>query len=169
MSTNYYRVPCAEEMEKRREKLLNRIQRMELSPENIERRFAIERGTDHNGFHSFDHFSPWDDFLEHTSVHLGKRSGGWKFSWNHNNWCYYRGKETLLEFIRSGRVVNEYGDEQNVEEFIEMALNWCLDGWDSKRYFLEELVAKNKKPLYPEHYEDIWVDGLRFMNTTEFS
>jgi hypothetical protein len=169
MGTNFYRVPTVEEMQVRREKLLDRVQRMKLTPGNIERRFASERGTDHTGFHSFDQYSPWDDFLEHTSVHLGKRSGGWQFAWNHNNWYYYAGKESLIDFVEKGRVVDEYGEEFSPKDFIEMAFNWCPNGWTNESYLKEELIAHNKKPLYPDNYVDIWVDGLRFMNTTEFS
>jgi len=50
---------------------------------------------------------------------LGKRSSGWKFLWNWNDSKYYKTKEELFEFIRSGRVVNEYGDQMDQEEFIQ--------------------------------------------------
>jgi len=33
-------------------------------------------------------------------------------------------KKNFLNFIRKGRVVNEYGEQIDVEEFIEMSLNW---------------------------------------------
>lgn len=169
MGTNYYRVPTEEEMEKRREKLLDRIQRMKMDAGDIERKFSIPYDTDQYGFHSFDTYDPWSEFLEDTSIHLGKRSGGWTFTWNHNNWKYFNSKDSLFEFIRNGRVVNEYGDDQDSEEFITMALEWCTDGWTSEKYLMEELIAKGKKPLYPEHYVDVHLEGLKFSNSTEFS
>jgi hypothetical protein len=169
MGTNFYRIPTVEEMEMRREKLLDRVKRLKFSGEEVENGFTREYGTDSAGFFSFDRFSPWDEFVENTRVHLGKRSGGWTFSWNHNNWVYYQDKETLIRYINEGRVVNEYGEDLATEEFIEMALNWCPDGFTNEKYLKEELIAKGKKPLYPEHYIDIYRDGLRFINTTEFS
>ena len=163
MGTNYYRVPTVEELEQRREKLQERISRMNLSDAGrVERGFPIDND-------NWDTHNPWTEFVEGMSVHLGKRSGGWQFAWNHQNWKYYSTKEDLFNFIKSGRVVNEYGDEIAPDEFIKMALNWCTDGWTNERYLKEELIAKGKKPLYTEHYVDIIVEDLRFMNTTEFS
>lgn len=169
MGTNYYRVPSPKEMEIKRRKLIEKVAKMEISPCAIERGFSKEYGTDKLGFHSFDSYTPWDEFSEDTCVHLGKRSGGWQFAWNHNDWKYYRNKLELFEFIREGRVVDEYGTEIAPEDFLEMAINWCPDGFTNEKYMKEELIAKGKKPLYPEHYVDIIVDGLRFMNTVEFS
>jgi len=45
-------------------------------------------------------------------------------------------KIELFKFIRSGRVVDEYGEIMDVEEFIQMALDWGKeDGWDLKSYY----------------------------------
>jgi hypothetical protein len=44
--------------------------------------------------------SPWDEFIDGTNVHLGKRSSGWKFCWNFHKEKYYKDKESLLNFIR---------------------------------------------------------------------
>ena len=169
MGTNYYRVPSEEDMELRRDRLIERIKRLKMTPGNIENNFSREYGNDNLGFFSFDSYSPWDEFLENTSIHLGKKSSGWQFTWNHNNWKYYNDMNSILKFLRKGRVVDEYGVEFLPDEFFEMAINWCPDGWTNERYFKEELIAKGKKPLFPEHYVDIIVDGLRFMNTTDFS
>jgi hypothetical protein len=41
----------------------------------------------------------------------------------------------LFKFIRDGRVVDEYGEQIDVEEFITMALDWGKeDGWDIETY-----------------------------------
>jgi hypothetical protein len=73
---------------------------------------------------------------------------GWKFCWNFHKEKYYKDKESLLNFIRSGRVMDEYGEEMNVEEFITMALEWGQPNG---------LVADKE------------VDGLRVSSSTEFS
>jgi hypothetical protein len=125
MGTNYYRIPTASE---------------------VERGFRyIETDSD---LPHLDIANPWDEFIEGTSIHLGKRSMGWKFCWNFHKEKYYKDKESLLNFIRSGRVMDEYGEEMNVEEFITMALEWGQPNG---------LVADKE------------VDGLRVSSSTEFS
>lgn len=86
-------------------------------------------------------------------VHLGKRSGGWKFLWNPNIYvrrkynkkndrfihCGYSGqylyqltKESIKSFIDREDVViyDEYGEKQDKNEFYEMAINW--NTWKNK-------------------------------------
>jgi hypothetical protein len=109
MGTNYYKIPTTEEMEKRKLVLIQQVTNLELSPSSIESGFRVNKED------TWDTESPWDAFLEDTNIHLGKRSGGWIFSWNFHDDKYYHNKKTLLEFIRSGRLVDEYGDEQDVE------------------------------------------------------
>ncbi len=126
MGTNYYRIPTAEEMESRKSRLQRDIEKMTMSPSDIERGFPFIDPFKE----SWEIVSPWDIFRDGTSIHLGKRSGGWKFCWNFHNNKHYSNKEELLSFIRSGRIVDEYGEEWNVEEFITMALEWGQpDGW----------------------------------------
>ena len=162
MGTNFYRIPTEDEMKARKDGLMQRLERMELTPANIERAFGyIPKG-------DWDKISPWDEFLDNSSVHLGKRSGGWKFSWNFHNNKFYSNKEELLKFIRSGRVVDEYGAEVEVEEFIEEALNW---GQPDGHVFNEEYARKNYTGGYfpgSEHY-DKTIDGLNVSASTDFS
>jgi len=164
MGTNYYRIPTHEEVEKRKTALIKAAKALDISPEFIGMNFAEEVDED-----SWDRVTIWDTFLDGMKIHLGKRSSGWLFAWNHNNWKFYKNKEELFSYIRKGRVVNEYGEELSPDEFIEMASNWCLDGFDSMRYLREELLAKGKKPLDSSLYEDIIVDELRFLNSVDFS
>jgi hypothetical protein len=164
MGTNYYRVPSASEMDKRKDRLQTMVRRMEMTPANIERSFGfIDDPED-----QYTKMSPWDQFLDGVSVHLGKRSGGWKFCWNFHNGRYYNSKDELFKFIRLGRVVDEYGTEQDVEEFIKMASEWCTDGWDTQTYYKENPSSKASW-FDAERYHDIYVDGLRVSTSTEFS
>jgi hypothetical protein len=165
MGTNYYRIPTVEEMESRKQTLIGFVNNLELSPENIEGGFRIISPRK-----EWEWFSPWDMFLEDTSIHLGKRSSGWKFCWNFHKDKYYHDKESLLEFIRSGRVVDEYGDEMNVEEFITMALEWGQpDGLVVNEIYRIQQRAKGAGSFFdrPE-YDDIIIDGLRVSTSTEF-
>jgi len=99
MGTNYYRIPSVDEMEKRKQELIDKISSLDISPSSIERNFAtIQKEND------WDSYSIWDMFTEDSSIHLGKRSSGWKFLWNFNQNKLYTNKEELFNFIRSGRV-----------------------------------------------------------------
>jgi hypothetical protein len=72
----------------------------------------------------FERTNPWNEFTDGLKIHVGKRSSGWKFLWNFQDGKFYNSKKELLTFIRSGRVIDEYGELQDTEEFIKMALEW---------------------------------------------
>jgi len=165
MGTNYYRIPTAREIENRKNRLLSQIRKMDLSPASVENGFTVTNDG------SWDRFSPWDNFTHEISIHLGKRSMGWKFCWNFHDNKYYSNKEELLGFIRGGRVVNEYGEEQEIEEFITMALEWGQpDGLVvNEEYELEESRNAGRRIFYGEKYWDKIVDGLRVSSSIEFS
>jgi len=147
MGTNYYRIPTQLEMEERKSKLIKDIADLDISPSNME--------------------SVWDSITEGTSIHLGKRSGGWKFCWNFHNNKYYSNKEELIQFVLSGRVVNEYGDEIEPQEFLDMAFEWGQpDGLITDEKYLRENSSWLSNP---QDYEDKIIDGLRVSSSTEFS
>lgn len=166
MGTNYYRIPTEQEMEERQARLAKRIQKLELTPANIERRFSTIPIT--NPDYVWEHESPWDEFTDKTLIHLGKRSSGWKFCWNFNKDQFYSNKETLLEFIKSGRIVDEYGTELEAEGFIQMAMDWGQpDGLVADEAYMrdkEHYLGNNWKS-----YADLEIDGLRVSTSTEFS
>jgi hypothetical protein len=164
MGTNYYRIPQAEEMKAKKVALLRKIEALDLSPMNIE--CGFREGIDDQ----WNSESPWDTFIGGTNVHLGKRSNGWKFCWNFHNNRYYSNKEELLAFIRSGRVVDEYGDEENVEEFIEMALTWGEpDGMILDENYRKEQRKKGAGSFFDNpRYDDLIIDGLRVSSATDF-
>ena len=158
MGTNYYRSPTLNELETRKNRLMSRIRQMELNVESVNKDFRID-GTD-----QFQNLSPWDEFTDNVKVHLGKRSMGWKFLWNFNEDKFFKDKESLLEFIKSGRILDEYGDELSQYEFIEMSFSWGQeDGFDSESYYLEYPESRNSLSK-PERY----VDGLRISDSIDF-
>ena len=162
MGTNYTRIPTAEEMEKKRKELVKTVGKLVMEPSLIEREFQITKED------SWDSESPWDQFLDGTAVHLGKRSGGWKFCWNFHDNKYYSSKEELIQFVLSGRVVNEYGEEIDPQEFLDMAFNWGEpDGLTADKDYFD----KNPHRFIsdPSKYYDREVDGLRVSSSTDFS
>jgi hypothetical protein len=149
-------------MIRREQKMRMRLDAMDvINPGDISRGFrSIEVG-------DWDSISLWDEFLEGTNIHLGKRSSGWKFIWNWNDGKYYKTKEELFKFIRDGRVVDEYGEQIDVEEFITMALDWGKeDGWDIETYYKEnpERDISIRQGVYEQY-----IDGLRVSTSTDFS
>jgi hypothetical protein len=167
MSTNYYRIPKASEVRIKYLDLVEKINDLDIwSSESIMNEFRdIEKG--------FERWSAWDEFIDGLKIHIGKRSSGWKFLWNFQDGKFYTNKEELLKFIRSGRIVNEYGELQNTEEFIKMALEWGQpDGYVLDENYVEE---QSKQPNYRpsfinmSKYYDKEVDGLRVSSTAEFS
>jgi len=162
MGTNYYRVLTEAEMEARKMRLEERIKNMDMSPGSIERGIPIKED-------SWDAHNPWSEFLKDASIHLGKRSGGWKFCWNFHKNRLYSNKEELLAYIRAGRVVDEYGAEEDPEEFIAMALGWCQpDGYcvDAK---YEEMQRKAGGHTWGPQHWDLNIDGLRVSSSADFS
>ena len=160
MGTNYYRVPSVEEMENRKKELVESINNLDISPYSIISNFRtieIEK--------SSSKMSHWEKFTENVKIHLGTRNAGWKFLWNFNNKVFYKDKEQLLNFIRSGRIVDEYGTEIDVEEFIEMSLNWCKEnGLDAHTY-----RRKHPHQYYYDYEEkEYYIDGLRISPHTDF-
>jgi len=162
MGTNFYRIPTESEILARKQKLIDNINNLDLSASSVEDGFRVEVED------SWERSSCWDDFVEGTSIHLGKRSHGWKFCWNFHENKYYTTKDDLMIFIRSGRVVDEYGQEIEVEEFIEMALNWG----EPDGLVFDEDYENNKSGssyFHGSKYWDIIIDGLRVSSSTEFS
>jgi hypothetical protein len=164
MGTNYYRIPTQSEMETRKAKLIKDIADLDISPSNIETEFRQYKSED-----SWDSESVWDRFIEGTSIHLGKRSSGWKFCWNFHKDKYYSNKEELIQFVLSGRVVDEYGEQIDSQEFLDMAFAWGEpDGLVAdKEYF--DSTNHHSWMSNPSDYYDKEVDGLRVSSSTEFS
>jgi hypothetical protein len=166
MGTNYYRVPKSHEVVEKMQKLNMRIGEMDVwSASEAKNGFRTIPVTE------YENMTPWDEFVDDLSVHLGKRSGGWKFCWNFNDNVHYSNKEELLKFIRSGRIVDEYGMEIDPEEFIKMALEW---GQPDGAVLNEEYEKKRRKKYPNSHtwgpeYYDLEIDGLRVSRSTDFS
>ena len=166
MGTNYYRIPPESEMEDRRDRLRVRLIGLKMTPDLIADRFRyIDAGLDDEVFGGI---TPWDEFLSDTHVHLGKRSMGWKFCWNFHDNKYYSNKQQLIDFIRSGRIVDEYGAEESPQEFLDMAFSWGEpDGLtvDAEYYKNNERSSLFNDPKY----YDKEIDGLRVSSSTDFS
>ena len=139
MSTNYYRIPTESEMQTRLGQLHTRVSDMPMSPGDIQRGFShipVDRDIQDMEYPvEWLTQDLWEEFTQGTRVHLGKRSGGWRFLWNFHHNRYYSNREELIRFVRSGRVVDEYGQEIQADEFLEMAFTWGKAGTNGKAGF----------------------------------
>lgn len=149
-------------------------------------------------------------------IHLGKRSTGWKFLWNSNVIRYYNGymdpetneyvsvvkydyvypltKQGITDFVMRDDVIiyDEYGEQEDPKEFLEMAFSWGQpDGWTGKTYEESHKEESNYRNYYWSkkyqrgmhtqedemwfdlgyivEYYDFEADGLRFATSINFS
>ncbi len=149
-----------------------------------ERKEKVKKLIDENNFDAKDEIN--DLFQE---IHIGKRSAGWKFLWNSNlnrpDVYEKLTKKCISEFLHRPdvKIYNEY-DEGPIDpdEFMDMALNWCKDGYDGKSYDEEhgesswlrltplEVKLFNEKGYKVDSYDsDFYSDGLRFSTSFDFS
>jgi hypothetical protein len=161
MGTNYYRIPTHEEMESRKRKLSEKIMALDISPDKIENGFRTEE----YGEDSWQKYSPWEEFREDSCIHLGKRSMGWKFLWNFHDKKYYKDKEELFSFIRSGRIIDEYGEEIDQEEFIKMSVDWCQP---NGLVVNSDYDRTSGSRFIGPKYWDLDIEGLRVSTSTDF-
>lgn len=148
-------------------------------------------------------------------IHLGKRSGGWKFLWNSNvirysdwylddnkeyvyvykyDYVYPLTKQGITEFVMREDVIitDEYGEQQDPKEFLEMAFSWGESGgYTGKTYEESHKEESSYRNYYwSEKYQrgmhtkddEMWFDlgyiveyynfesdGLRFSTSINFS
>lgn len=120
-------------------------------------------------------------------IHIGKRSYGWKFLWNANDFKYFKPtKDSLLEFLKSGEIVDEYGNKYTFDEFWNIELDEFLDkGMDLEHHYNSDegkhlcykyQLPENERNLFYEKHNimpnkrgEFYIDNLRFTTETDFS
>ena len=124
-----------------------------------------------------------------NDIHIGKRNGGWKFHWDHNYFKFFKpSKESLIEWLKSGQIVDEYGDEFTFDQFWNEEIgNFLYKGYDMDSYIKEnprehsiywDIQGRKRELLNkcPElkNFEfsplgELYIDNLRFTIFTDFS
>lgn len=112
-------------------------------------------------------------------IHIGKRSYGWKFLWNANDFKFFKPtKESLIEFLKSGQIINEYDDEFTFDQFWNE--EYTNEGFDLTTYYAKypeyqyhvspeernRFVCKHK--ITPNIHGEFYIDDLRFTTCSEF-
>lgn len=118
-----------------------------------------------------------------TEIHLGKRSAGWQFLWNHNDLKYYNPDlESIQKFLKEteGTIKDDEGQVYTYEEFFKEIKN-CLykdgDHMTAKIFsekYAEIILVKEIKTLkvedkvYNSSRGEFYINDLRFADVTEF-
>lgn len=90
--------------------------------------------------HDFDGIRKWierqNENMSNNTIHIGKRSGGWKFLFNHNNWQYYDyTRESIDSFLRECyEIEDEYGEKMSVDDFWANFVDSMSDGMTGEEY-----------------------------------
>ena len=53
-------------------------------------------------------------------VHLGKSSGGWKFTLQYNNGDFYTDWGSMKKWLEGMTIENEYGTEVSLKDFVKL-------------------------------------------------
>lgn len=88
------------------------------------------------------------DKLESTlkEYSIGTRSCGWQFGfWGYKE--FFHDKESLIEWLKDGQIIDEYGSYHTFEEF-----------WNNE---IKDFLYKER--LWGEGMDETIVDGLRFI------
>jgi hypothetical protein len=91
-------------------------------------------------------------------VHLGKSSGGWRFTFNLNGREHYYDVPSMKQWLKGKRIFDEYEEEVSHDDF------WNLV--EAKQS--AELPDPNR-PGYNHAGDDIDIGGYNFIDVGEFS
>lgn len=116
---------------------------------------------------------------DETIIHLGKRSGGWKFLFNAHNEKYYKcNKKSINDFITTNNatIQDEYKRPYTLDEFWDDVKDFD-EGIDLEEYYKENPTLRYYPRQYhgpllkycPNQYDEFYNDGLRFTTCDEFS
>ena len=87
-------------------------------------------------------------------VHIGKSSAGWDFLFNLNGENYYFDKASLIEWLKSVEITNEYGTVLSFDEFWSVVTERSCNEQNTKGH----RGASNDPSRY------IVIDGLEFLD-----
>jgi len=88
------------------------------------------------------------------SVHLGKSSGGWQFSFQYNGGKFYKNVKEMKKWLSSKTIENEYGEIINNKDFWEMVSH--------KQKYDKLNHAVEMKKEYPNRTDDFLVGNYSF-------
>lgn len=169
MGTNFYKVLKPKYTKKQKAEITKKI--------NEQTKKLKEYFNDNNYIERYDiedYFEMLNE-LHPVKVHLGKRSSGWQFLWNHNNEQYYKKTlQSIREFLDkdNGFIVDEYGERFTTDQFLNEEIGEAMYN-DPNRFINGPQYDEQGKHIYAWvkciNYEFTTDEGLRFSTSTEFS
>lgn len=115
---------------------------------------------------------PWEtvsskDLEIPLKVHIGKNSWGWRFLFNSNNFKFYEAnKESIQQFIESGILEDEYGEQHTFIDFWENCVEKNKNKYTLKQYYHDN-PQNNMYKVNSSEYEKV-INELRFSLQTDF-
>lgn len=125
----------------------------------------------------------WEDVKDTIpqEIHIGKRSSGWKFLWDCHRFNYYKpNKESLIEWLHSGGIYDEYGTKFTIDQFLNGEIS--LEGYDLESYYRDNphQYTYYYDPINLKYFEEItgiipnrlgefYIDDYRFTISEDFS
>lgn len=168
MGTNFYKVLKPKYTKKQKAEITKKI--------NEQTKKLKEYFNDNNYIDRYDIEDYYEmlNELRPVKVHLGKRSGGWQFLWNHNNEQYYKKTlQSIREFLDAdnGFIVDEYGECFTTEQFLNDEIGEAMYN-DPDRFINGYQYDEKEKSVYSwakcSKHEFTTSEGLRFSTSTEF-
>lgn len=95
------------------------------------------------------------------SIHLGKSSFGWQFSFQYNGGIYYKNVKEMKEWLSDKKILDEYGMEVSNKDF------WTMVDHKQNSNFLNHAEKSIKEYPHSKHYNFV-IDGYSFTDG-EFS
>lgn len=123
-----------------------------------------------------DQYDEVRDIIDEVKdIHIGKRSGGWKFLWDANDFKYFKPtKESLIEWLKSGQIVDEYDQEFTFDEFWNKELDGFWEGYDMVTYKKDHpdesywITYEKEFHGIPVTLGEFYIDNLRFSIYSDF-
>lgn len=168
MGTNFYKVLKPKYTKKQKAEITKKI--------NEQTKKLKDYFNDNNYIDKYDiedYYEMLKEFCP-VRVHLGKRSGGWQFLWNHNNEKYYKKTlQSIREFLDTdnGFIIDEYGERFTTDQFLNEEIGEAMYN-DPERFINGIQHDLRKEATYSwakcSKYEYTTDEGLRFSTSTEF-
>jgi hypothetical protein len=169
MGTNFYKVLKPKYTKKQKAEITKKI--------NEQTKKLKEYFNDNNYIDRYDIEDYYEmlNKLRPVRVHLGKRSCGWQFLWNHNNEKYYKKTlQSIREFLDedNGFIIDEYGERFTTEQFLNDEIGEAMYN-DPDRFINGPQHDAEYKNICAyvkcSNYEFTTDEGLRFSTSTEFA
>jgi hypothetical protein len=166
MGTNFYKVLKPKYTKKQKAEIVKKINEQTKKLKEYLNNNYIDEYSIEDYYEMLNEFRP-------VRVHLGKRSCGWQFLWNHNNEQYYKKTlQSIREFLDAdnGFIVDEYGERFTTEQFLNEEIGEAMYN-DPEKYINGPQYDKGKNIcdwIKSSNYEFTTDEGLRFSISTEF-